>query len=68
MNKLISLILLVLGIILIAYGINASNSIASSFSHLFSGSPTDKTLWLLIGGVVVAIIGAGGLFRSSRSL
>jgi hypothetical protein len=68
MNKLVSLILLAVGIVLIAYGVNASNSIASSFSNLFSGSPTDKTLWLLIGGVVVALIGAGGLFRGSRSL
>jgi amino acid permease len=68
MNRLISIILLAVGIILIAYGINASNSIASSFSNLFSGSPTDKTIWLLISGVVLALVGAGGLFRGSRSL
>lgn len=68
MNKLVSLVLLAAGIVLIVYGVNASNSIGSSFSRLFSGSPTDKTIWLLIGGVVVAMIGAGGLFRGSRSL
>ena len=68
MNRFISLILLAAGIILIVYGVNASNSIGSSFSRLFSGSPTDKTLWLLIGGVIVAIIGARGLFRGDRSL
>lgn len=67
MNKLISLALLATGIVLIVYGINASNSIGSDFSRLFTGSPTDKSVWLLIGGVVVAALGAGGLFRG-RSL
>ena len=68
MNRLTSLILLAVGIVLIVYGINASNSIGSSFSRLFSGSPTDKTIWLLIGGIVLSLIGAGGLFRGNRSL
>lgn len=64
MNKVISLALLIGGIVLIIYGINASNSIGSDFSRLFTGSPTDKSIWLLIGGIVAAAIGAGGLIRS----
>jgi hypothetical protein len=68
MNKLLSLVLLVGGIILIIYGIGASNSIGSDFSRLFTGAPTDKSIWLLIGGIVAALIGAGGLMRGSRSL
>ncbi len=68
MNKLLSLVLLVGGIVLIIYGIGASNSLGSDFSRLFTGAPTDKSIWLLIGGIVAAIIGAGGLMRSSRSL
>jgi hypothetical protein len=67
MNKLLSIALLVGGIILIIYGINASNSIGSDFSRLFTGSPTDKSLWLLIGGIVAALVGAGGLMRRSSS-
>jgi hypothetical protein len=68
MNKLLSLALLVGGIILIAYGMNASDSIGSSFSRMFTGSPTDKTIWLLVGGLVAAAIGAGGLMRGSKSV
>lgn len=68
MNKILSLALLAGGVALIIYGINASNSIGSDFSRLFTGSPTDKSIWLLIGGGVVALIGAGGLMRGSRSL
>lgn len=68
MNKLLSLALLVGGIILITYGVSASDSIGSSFSRLFTGSPTDKTIWLLIGGVAAAITGLSGLvFRGSKT-
>ena len=66
MNKLLSLTLLVAGILLIVYGVNASNSIGSDFSRLFTGSPTDKSVWLLIGGAVAAAAGAGGLLRGSK--
>ena len=65
MNRLLPLALLVGGILLIVYGISASNSIGSAFSRLFTGSPTEKSIWLLLGGIVVAAIGAGGLLRSS---
>ena len=67
MNKTLSLAVLVVGLILIVYGISASDSFGSDVSRIFTGSPTDKTIWLLIGGVVAAVIGGGGLMRGSRS-
>ncbi len=67
MNKALSLAVLVVGLILIVYGISASDSFGSGVSRFFTGSPTDKTIWLLIGGVVAAVIGGGGLMRGSRS-
>lgn len=66
MNKLLSIVLLVGGVVLIISGLNASNSVGSGFSRLFTGSPTDKTIWLLIGGIIAALLGANGLFRGSR--
>lgn len=68
MNKIISLLLLAAGIVLIVYGINATQSIGSAFSRLFTGAPTDKSIWLFVAGVVVAAIGAGGLFRGSKAI
>jgi hypothetical protein len=68
MNKVISLALLVGGIVLIVYGVNASNSVASSFSRMFTGSPTDKTGWLLVGGIVASIVGLAGVLRGSKSV
>ena len=68
MNKPLSIALLATGIVLIIYGIGASNSLGSDLSRFFTGSPTDKTIWLLLGGIVAAVIGATGLLRGSKSL
>jgi hypothetical protein len=67
MNKILSIALLAGGIVLIVVGLNASHSVGSGFSRLFTGSPTDKTIWLLIGGIVAAAIGAGGLLGGSSA-
>jgi len=67
MNKAISLALLIGGIVLIVYGINASNSVASSFSRMFTGNPTDKTGWLLVGGIAASIAGLAGFMCGSKS-
>ena len=67
MNKPISLALLVGGIVLIIYGASASDSLGSSFSRFFTGNPTDKTMWLLIGGIVAAVAGLAGMLRSSKT-
>jgi hypothetical protein len=67
MNRPISLALLVGGIVLIIYGVSASDSIGSSFTRFFTGSPTDRTMWLLIGGIVAAVGGAAGLLRGSKA-
>ena len=68
MDKIVSIAILVGGIMLIAFGVNASNSLSSDVSRMFTDGPTDKAMGLLIGGVVVAIIGLAGLLRGSRSL
>ena len=63
MNKLISLAILAGGVVLVIYGISASESFSSDVSRFFSGSPTDKTIWLLVGGIVAIIVGLAGFFR-----
>lgn len=68
MNKIISILLIVGGGIALIYGISASQSIGSGFSRLFTGAPTDKTIWLLIGGAIAAALGVGGLLRGSKSV
>jgi hypothetical protein len=66
MNKPICIALLVAGITLTIFGINASNSFGSDVSRFFTGSPTDKAVWMLVGGVVMGIIGLAGLGFGGR--
>jgi hypothetical protein len=66
MNRILSLAFLIAGIILIAYGVSASDSVSSGFSRLFTGAPTDKTIWLMIGGGAAVIMGASGLLLGSK--
>ena len=66
MNKILSLAILAGGIGLIIFGFNASNSFSSDISRFFTGSPTDKAIWMLLGGVVLVVAGVLGLMRSSK--
>jgi len=63
MNKLISLAILAGGIVLVVFGVAATNSFSSDVSRFFTGSPTDKAIWMLIGGVVAIVVGLFGLLR-----
>ncbi len=60
MNRIISIVLLIGGVVLIVYGIIASDSFGSDVSRFFTGSPTDKAIWMVIGGTVMAAIGLSG--------
>ena len=66
MNRIFSLALLIGGIVLMIIGINATNSFSSDVSRFFTGSPTDKAVWMLIGGIVAAVIGLVGTLRGSK--
>jgi Mn2+/Fe2+ NRAMP family transporter len=66
MNKTISIVFLVVGIVLLVYGFNASNSFASNVSEAVTGTPTDRSMWLMILGVVGVVVGGIGLFAGRR--
>ncbi len=60
MNRMLSLGLLVGGVVLIVLGISAADSFSSDVSNFFTGSPTDKAVWMLVIGIVLAVAGLGG--------
>ena len=66
MNKGMSVALLVVGILLLIWGVSAMESFSSDVSRFFTGSPTDKAVWLLVGGVVSSIVGLFGLLRGAK--
>ena len=66
MNKVVSLALLAGGIVLIVIGFNATDSFSSDVSRFFTGSPTDKAVWMLLGGILAAVFGLAMLWRSPK--
>jgi hypothetical protein len=63
MNKALSLALLAGGILLIIFGVIAYDSTSSDISRFFTGSATDKAIWLLVIGAVATVLGLAGLLR-----
>lgn len=63
MNKVVGLVLVVVGAILLYLSYQASQSLASEASEVITNQPTDSTLWYLIGGVVAVIIGLYALLK-----
>lgn len=62
MSKITSIALLVVGVILLVYGLNASNSVSSSVTQAVSGTPTDKSIWLIALGIIGIISGGFSFF------
>jgi len=59
MNKnAIAIALLVAGVALLIWGYNMSEGFDSKVSRVFTGSSTDKAMWTMIGGGVLAAAGA----------
>jgi len=65
-NKILFIALLVGGVILACFGMNASNSFGSDVSRFFTGSPTDKAVWMLAGGAAMGIAGLAGLIMTAK--
>jgi uncharacterized membrane protein len=66
MNKSISVVLMVVGVILLVYGIIATDSFSSEVSQLFTGTPTDKSIWMVIVGATALILGMSGTAFSPK--
>jgi hypothetical protein len=63
MNSIVGLTFFALGIVLLIFGFNESRSFGSEVSRFFTGNPTDRAIWLIIGGAVSI---AGGLLLAWR--
>lgn len=62
-NKVIGIILLVVGVIALYFGINATNAPMEEMAEAFTGQYSDQTMLYLIGGAVAGIGGLVMLFR-----
>lgn len=67
-QRLIGLAALVGGIVLLVMGIRAADSFGSQVSEFFTGSPTDRAIWLVIGGIALILFGAAAALVPLKSL
>ncbi len=64
MRNVVGLAVFALGIVLLILGFNESHSFSSDVSRFFTGNPTDRSIWLLIGGALSVV---GGLLLALRA-
>ncbi len=50
--------LLIGGVALVFFGLREADSFASDVNEFVTGSPTDRSMWLLAGGAAMAAFGA----------
>ncbi len=56
-KKFLGLILMIVGVVLIIWGVQMYGSFGSELSRAFSGSPTDKTIGAFIAGAISLVVG-----------
>ena len=56
-QRILGFALLAVGVVLFAMGLNASNSVADQVTNTFLGRFSDSTMWYLIGGAGVGVLG-----------
>ncbi|HLY72868.1 MAG TPA: DUF3185 family protein [Planctomycetota bacterium] len=67
MNRIAGIAVLVAGLGVFLWGLNTSDSLGSNISEIFTDAPAQRTLWLLIGGGLLAAAGLGSiLFPTGR--
>ena len=57
MNKIIGVILIVVGVVLLVRGHDMSQSLNSQIKNIFTGAPTNKIMYYYLGGAVCCAAG-----------
>jgi hypothetical protein len=62
-NKMLGIVLLVIGVIALYFGFNATNAPMEEVTEAFTGQYSDRSMLYLIGGAVAGIAGLVMLVR-----
>ncbi len=66
MNNILGLAIFALGIVLLIFGFNESHSFSSDVARVFTGNPTNRSIWLVAGGAVAVVAGLALALRGVR--
>jgi hypothetical protein len=56
-QRLLGIVLLLFGVGVLIYGLNASHSMADQMNNMFAGRFTETTTWYIIAGAVAGLLG-----------
>lgn len=56
-NRMLGIVLLVVGVVLFVIGMNSSHSFADRVSDTFTGRFTEATTWYIVGGIAAGVLG-----------
>lgn len=62
-SRIIGLVLLTIGIVLLVFGFQASESLSEKLHETFTGRFTESTTWYFILGAASAVAGVAMLFK-----
>jgi hypothetical protein len=66
MKNIVGFALIALGIVLLVFGFNESQSFGSEVSRVFTGNPTDRSIGFIAGGAVAVDAGLVLAVRGRR--
>jgi amino acid transporter len=56
-QRIVGIVLLIVGLVAVFIGMNASHSAADQVNRTFTGRFTDTTTWYILGGLAAALVG-----------
>ena len=66
MKIVLPLIALISGVVLVIFGLNASDSLSSAISEMVTGAPSEKSLLLIVLGALLLLYGGVGIVFCNR--
>lgn len=66
MNKILGIVILVIGIVVLGFGINSSQAVTEKVVENVTGRYTENTMWYILGGIAL-MVGGGALILIGRS-
>lgn len=66
MIRIVSFAVLAGGLVLLFMGYDASRSLGSEVSKLFTGNPSDRATMFIVAGVVLTALGLGGVVFGAK--
>jgi Protein of unknown function (DUF3185) len=67
MNRAVGFAVMIGGIVLLLFGLQASNSFTSNLSKTFTGSPTNQSIWMIVLAVILIVAGLVLSFGGGRN-